>query len=133
MNILAVDPGSRYTGIATRINGIYETVELLDYTVVWKLVAYTDFDLVLCENFTAVAIAKYGLTTVRIIGGIEALCLSKNIPFMTQQNVRRLKYKAKAKEMIIAAKGKMIRDHEQDAMAHLLCWEAETENATASI
>lgn len=129
MNILAIDPGQKYTGIAIKSEEIYTTYEIQHIYAAWDYVCLIDWDLVICENFTAVQISTYGLATVRIIGGVEALCRDRNISYTHVQNFQRIKFKEQAKQMIIAAKGRMIRDHEQDALAHLLAWE---HNATKS-
>lgn len=122
--VIAIDPGVT-SGIATRIDGKYNTFEAIDYRAVWHIIySVRNFDVLLCENFAATTISSYGLHTVRLIGGLEALCLEHNIPYMTQQNARRVKYKYKAIQ-IMGQKGP--RDHMMDALAHLLCWENEVE------
>lgn len=133
MNILSYDPGSRYIGIAYKINDMYITVELQSGAEsAWMYIKMFNWDLVLCENFTAQHISSYGLATVKIIGGVLALCWDRNIPVKTQQNFERIMQKPRAKEMIIAAQGKMVRDHQQDALAHLLAWEKANEGSTTA-
>lgn len=126
VNVLSIDPGIT-TGIATRVHGKYSTFEVINYEGVFDIVQDHPWDLVLCENFTAKHISKYGLATVRIIGGVAAICYLRKIPMKTQQNFERIRYKPKAIELMGGNKGP--RDHKMDALAHLLCWEANNEHS----
>jgi len=90
------------------------------------LVRSGTWDHVICENFLAQNISHYGILTVRIVGGIEAICLALGIPLTIQQNVMRVPYKPRAVELMKEVYGKKHpRDHEMDALAHMLCWEAK--------
>jgi hypothetical protein len=124
-NVIAIDPGTKYVGLATRRDGVYQAIELNDYHMLWIMLNDIDWDVVLCENFTAKYISRFGLGTVRIIGGVEEICWRRKILFETRQNVTRLKYvknkqaDAKVRSLI----GYNIRDHMTDAMSHLMAWE----------
>lgn len=121
--VVSVDPGLT-TGIATRILGKYNTAEVSGYPRVWDLIATYAWDLVICEDFVAQEISKYGITTTKIIGGIEAICHLKSTPFITHTAGQRIPYIARADTRIVKIHGKkMPRDHRQSAMAHLILWE----------
>lgn len=121
MKVIAVDPGIT-TGIATFIDDKYGSLELTPYMGVWDFLEQP-WDLVICENFTAEQISKYGVTTIRIIGGIEAICYRRKIPLQFHRNVDRLPYIARAKKLLLDLHGmRLPRDHRIDSMAHLLRW-----------
>lgn len=85
---------------------------------VWFLVKQYDWNHVICENFTTAGrISTYGLLTVRIIGGIQALCWSKDIPLTMRMPQHRYSKQKLANTMATVI-------HERDALAHLLAWEA---------
>lgn len=118
-NVLAIDPGQT-TGIAIKLNGSYTTCVANSPEEVWELVSKLQWDTVICENFaTAGRISTYGLLTVRTIGGIQAICWKYKLPLVMRMPQHRYSKQAKAKEANIAT-----TIHEQDALAHLLSWEA---------
>lgn len=117
--IIAIDPGIT-TGVATCIKGKYKVMEIKPYVNVWQYLNIFPWEQVICENFTATDISKYGIITVRIIGGIEEICIRKEVPLTIQQNIMRIPYIPRAVEII----GKLPRDHRKDALAHLLRWQA---------
>ena len=87
---------------------------------VWEFVNYCVWTRVICENFaTAGRISTYGLHTVRIIGGIQALCWNKNIPLVLRMPQHRY-----SKQKLANASPIPKTIHEKDALAHLLSWEA---------
>lgn len=124
MKILAIDPGSKYNGIAAHDTDkdTYQTMELNDYVLVWKLVMNGKWDVVICEDFTAQFISAYGITAVRVVGGIEALCQFKRATvFYRPRPQDRLRYIYAADQILLKVHGKKPpRDHQQSAMAHLL-------------
>jgi len=115
--IVAIDPGGT-TGVASKINGEYNTYVLHDEEELWHLINEKP-DLVICENFVAELISKYGLYTVQLVGGIKALCYTHNIPLVIQMPQKRIAFVKPAKEMIRRGHP----DHEHDALAHLLAFE----------
>lgn len=124
--IIAIDPGIT-SGVAIKDDaGNYATYEYSPYQKVWQLLTTYRWDAIVCENFVAVDISRYGIITVRIVGGIECYATLNNIPLTIQQNIMRIPFKQRATDMIIAQFGKrMPRDHRMDALAHLLCWESK--------
>lgn len=131
MKLLSIDPGLT-TGIAVKADNKYQTMELAPYQLVWRLVQHTEWDQVICEDFIPVdpktkqpLISSYGTTTVKLVGGIEAICYIRDIPFTLQRNVDRIPFKSQALDLMISLYGKKHpRDHELDALAHLLRFEA---------
>lgn len=123
MLILAVDPGLTI-GMAFNVNGFYETLDQPDARELYEFIASTPLDVVVCEQFITSNIHsnKYGVRTAEIVGGVEAVCCIKKIPFRRRNNVQRLPSMEKAKE-ILRSKRRQFVDHEVDALAHLLQWE----------
>jgi len=72
MKILAIDPGET-NGVAVCIDNCYMTTILTEPTDFFKFFQ-EGLDAVVIEQFAASVISKYGLHTVRIVGGIEILC-----------------------------------------------------------
>lgn len=124
MKVIAIDPGIT-TGIATYLDDKYGSLELTPYMSVWDLLDNEAmlWDLVVCENFTAQEISKYGITTVKIIGGIESICHRRKIPIQFHRNVDRIPYIPRAKKLLLDLHGmRLPKDHRIDSMAHLLRW-----------
>lgn len=119
--ILAIDPGSRYCGIAV-YNGKYNTMEIEgNYQLVWQLAINGQWSHIVCEDFTAKMISRYGITTVRVIGGIEAICMTRNIPLNRPQAGARIPYKARAEQLLVKIHGHLPpRDHQLSALSHML-------------
>lgn len=130
--ILAIDPG-KTTGLAIKIDKKIRLLEITDYPVVWWWVANNPWDHVVCEGFVAQHISRFGLLTVRIIGGVEAICREHGIPYTIQPSGRRVPFLPKAIEIIERTHGKRLaREHRQDAFANLLEYEYFVEAARAS-
>lgn len=102
------------------------TMEILDHELVWKLVADINWDWVVCEGFDAQYISKYGLATVRIIGGVQAICWYRKLKIHIPKSGDRIPYIQKARAKLVEIHGKLpVRDHQESAMAHLLRFEKE--------
>lgn len=127
MKLISIDPGIT-TGVATEVDDQpLAVMEVHDYKLVWQMVAKGLWDHVICENFTATFISKEGVVTVRIVGGIEAICTLQKKPLTIQQNIMRLPFKEQAQNLIVAAYGKKLpREHRMDALAHLLRWKHDS-------
>lgn len=125
MNIIAIDPGERYNGLALYSSErvAYTAMEIgeHDYQSVWKLVMHGQWEYVVCEDFTAKHISHYGITTVRVVGGVEAICMLRGIQLHRPRAQDRIPFKDAADKMLVKIYGKLPpRDHIQSAMAHLL-------------
>lgn len=85
---------------------------------VWEFVKQVKWGQVICENFTTAGrISSYGLLTVRIIGGVQAICWLYDLPLAMQMPQHRNMRQKMADGMADVI-------HERDALAHLLSWEA---------
>lgn len=122
MNLLALDVGVT-TGVAYDIPPAFNHTTTYDNCEgVWALVtAKGHWDVVVYENFTTQFINQYGLYTVRLIGGILALCLEHKIPCVSQTPQFRRAYINQAQGILQARGGKHAK-HEIDALAHLLAF-----------
>ena len=125
VNIIAVDPGQT-TGVAMQIVSPDEQQRLVKTTTadtpetIFDLVANYKWEVVVCENFaTAGRMSKYGLYTVRIVGGIQALCHYLKIPLAMRQPQNRTAFQDDAAKYLMPTKHVI---HEVDALAHLLAW-----------
>lgn len=116
---LSIDPGGT-TGIALRLSdgsimtSICKTPEEL-----WDFITSPGIEQVVYERFAARHIDTNGLYTVRLCGGIEAVCYLLEIPCKGQQPQQRRPYLQDAQ----ALRKPRTMVHELDALAHLLCWE----------
>ena len=123
---MALDPGGT-TGVALRMSdGSLLTATCSTPEEVFDLVAScasTNTHIVY-ERFNATRIDRHGLNTVRIIGGIIALCHVLKIPVTAHMPQGRRPFLDIAKKLL-ANEYTVI--HEQDATAHLLAWEYENE------
>lgn len=117
--ITAFDPGGT-TGVAIRmVDGSVRTRAETDPEVVFDLVVCSEY--VVYEDFqTAFRIDKNGLHTVRIIGGIIALCYEHDISIFKHSPFKRKAFQEQAHQML---KGQRHMIHEEDALAHLLAYE----------
>jgi len=122
MKILAIDPGET-NGVAIYIDGTYITSILTDSTDFFKFFR-EGLDAVVIEQFAASIINKYGLHTVRIVGGIEILCSYLNVPLKHQTPQSRLAFVDFAKKLV-RKQGTYTsigdrHHHQVDALAQLL-------------
>lgn len=127
--LIAIDPGGN-TGVATKADGKYLTYtidkpdkvfEIL--TACWDAVVYEDFN-------TAGNISKDGIHTLKVIGGILALCWKEEFKVYRQFPQQRMAFLARANGILRNRLDKHT-EHETDALAHLLRWEYS--NATGEI
>lgn len=119
---LAIDPGGT-SGMATNVLGQYKTFVCLSPEEVFtSLIKYKAFlSTVVIETFQAQLIGKWGLHTVRIVGGIYALCFEHNIEYVPHMPQERYPFLKEAKAYLIANDRNALRhDHEMDALAHLM-------------
>lgn len=133
LQILSFDPGP-HCGLAWRnpddtldarmiYNDLHETFKFITSNPHPKVVVFEDFQ-------TAGNISKDGLYTVRLIGGIQALCLIYNVPAVLQIPQARYAFRTEAAN-ILTAQRKSSRKwvvHEMDALAHLLAFEQRQAN-----
>jgi len=118
LNILAIDPGVSI-GVAVKIDSKIFTAVYSDPRDLFELIQENSHVLnyIIIEKFsTAGNISKYGLYTIEVVGGVKALCLVYSIRCILQTPQQRLPF------MDDAAKYTR-KEHEQDALAHLLRYE----------
>lgn len=121
--MLAIDPGVS-TGMAYRMpDGSYETVVLgqWDEEEVWSSIT-PNLGTVIYENFRCKVISKYGLYTVRMIGGIIALCKAYKIPCIRQEPPERRIFVPVAQQYLRKHKQDSFVIHEADALAHMFAF-----------
>lgn len=132
--IVAFDPGGS-TGIATLTieddgTRTYTSQTLVEPTNVWDYLGYIEnVSAVICEQFSSGgAVSKYGFKTVRVLGGIHALCHFRGIPLTWHAPAKRMPYLAEAIVIVVGNGGKKsTSEHEFTATAHLLAWLAHNE------
>jgi len=122
MKILAIDPGET-NGVAVCIDNCYMTTILTEPTDFFKFFQ-EGLDAVVIEQFAASVISKYGLHTVRIVGGIEILCKYLDVPLKHQTPQSRLAFvdfaiRLVRKQGTYTSIGDR-HHHQVDALAHLL-------------
>lgn len=126
INVIAIDPGGT-TGIAYRIDEVVHTTitgtpkelyELVEESAeLWSQVVIEDF-------ISSGQISAYGLYTLRLIGGIECICLRHRIPLAVQQPQYR--YSSTLQQLQHFKdhpKAHAPAVHERDALMHLFAWE----------
>lgn len=120
--VLSIDPGGT-TGIAIRFpNGEIETFvcktpeELYDFI---KQVR-ENLEQIVIEDFNAETISKYGIYTVRLVGGVTALARVFEIPLKVQLPQMRYPFRVEAQNIV---KDRRTVIHERDALSHLLRFE----------
>lgn len=124
LRVLAYDPGVT-TGIALRgRKGEYATMVTKDQDEAWEFIRPDRVDLVIFENFAAQRISKYGLKTVRVVGGIESRCSLHKIQIIKHTPQQRRAWIDIARKWLIENTGsKGTGQHEIDALSHIFCWE----------
>jgi hypothetical protein len=120
MRIIAFDPGVT-TGIAWKDKGEYHTTITKNEDEIWSLLTGIPWNAVVFETFaTSGRISSPGLQTVRLIGGIQAMCRHLQITTYAQAPMMRYPFVKQAKDMF---PHKIV--HEYAALSHLLRFEAD--------
>lgn len=126
MRVVAIDPGGS-NGVAIHDEKGYMTLTLTEPLELWKLLIAMKPDVAVYEDFlTNHRISQDGLHTVRVIGGILALCdlygwqRVKHIPSHRKAFLRAAENTLKEVEK---PKNVGTTKHEIDALAHLLAYE----------
>lgn len=125
---MAFDPGGT-TGVALRMsNGLLTTATCTDAEKVYDLVksAAETNTVIICERFRAHRIDQYGLHTIRLCGGIQALCYAFNLTLVEHVPDKRRPFLDIAKSKL-SESGNSVVIHEVDAAAHLLAWEFDND------
>lgn len=127
MLILSVDPGG-ITGLAGNINGNYQVWMQPDRRELYDFIRDTPLDVVLCEQFITSNIHshKWGIFTTEIVGGVEAVCYTRRIPFHRRTPNQRAPFVHFAIDELKRQGYKKKDDpdgHMTDALAHLIGWE----------
>lgn len=118
--VMALDPGGT-TGVALRApDGDIVTATCKTPEELWEMLLSPGLEQVVFEKFQAQRIDKYGLYTVRLIGGIEALCYQRKLPVTAHMPSERRPFLVDAHDVLA---GRRTVIHEKDAVAHLLRWE----------
>lgn len=115
--VLAIDPGIT-TGLALlQENNEIITKATKNVYEVFTLIKLFKPDVV-CEDFTTSGrISSYGLHTVRLIGGVQAMCWYLGLRCVMRMPQERYSHMAASK---VHLKGTKHVVHEVDALAHLL-------------
>ena len=127
--VISIDPGGT-TGIAIRTpeNWIL-TCTASSPEELFDMVDGTPFTHVIVENFAAELIGKWGLFTVRIVGGVYSIAYRKGAEYILHQPQDRYPFQKEAKAFLTERKKQTKQRfviHEEDALAHLLRWEYDT-------
>ena len=126
--IIAIDPGIS-TGIAWHDVEGYHTLVTKDEGDIWSLLVGIKWDCVIYEDFvTSGRIGAPGLATVRLIGGILALCKHMGLQTCKHMPQARYPFQLEARKKL---HGAII--HEQDALAHLLRYEYDMEKNASDV
>lgn len=126
LKIVAFDPGV-HVGIAWRDdNGKLGATMIYNNLVLTYKYIINRPDVVVFEDFeTSGNISKDGLYTVRVVGGIQALCLEHHVPCVLQIPQARYSTMDEAKAYIKRTLGRgKYTPHHIDALAHLLAYES---------
>lgn len=117
--VLAIDPGGT-TGLAFSPGpGEYHTATASTPEELYDFIS-TDFTDIVIENFRAHRIDHYGLYTVRLVGGVHALCHKLGVRYVNVPPVQRRAFQDEAHKLLSGVRHVI---HETDALAHLLAWE----------
>lgn len=134
-HILAIDPGP-HCGLAIAYgweDGLtaYES-RTVNGREIWRVVHQRDWHTIICESYgSAGPLTRDGAETLRIIGGIEALCVDRLLTLIFQPPQRRMPYEKDAQSRIPGSK--TAKRHEIAALAHLLAWQARSNYDTGSL
>lgn len=127
-SIVAYDPGP-HCGIAWRDDaGVLQATMIYDNIILAFNYIRTRPRAVVVEDFqTKGNISKDGLYTVRLIGGIQAMCLEYKVPLTIHIPQARYLFLPEARVYLRSIRGrKPFTDHELDATAHLLTYESRS-------
>lgn len=128
--LIAIDPGGN-TGIAIRNKNDYFVHTFTKPDMVFDLLVNDAWDAVIYEDFnTGGNISKDGQHTLKLIGGILALCWDQGFTTHRQMPQERYPFLSRA-NIVLRERYKSSTTHEKDALAHLLCWEYK--HATSQI
>lgn len=120
--VLAIDPGGT-TGLAWQLpDGSLMTESVNEPEELWQQIDPRLIERVVYEQFGGRVISEHGLHTVRMVGGIQALCYYHKLPVEGRPPQSRTAFIDKAKEHIQRTKGIKFVVHEVDALAHLMCY-----------
>jgi len=125
--LLAIDPGVT-TGVAVKIRDSYITACVKEPADLWQYFN-APYEAVIVETFAAQIISHHGLHTVRLVGGVEALCHHLRLPLYLQPPQRRKAFMNSARNILHAQWERTHTRHEvheEDALAHMLAWEHHT-------
>lgn len=125
MNILAIDPGVT-TGVAVFLDREkqYHTFATKEWHDIYDLFKTKGIDTVVIENFKATTISTYGLHTVRLVGGMEALAYFNDVKYVVHQPQKRYAFMDMSKRIIDKDHSGWVI-HEADALGHLLAHQYE--------
>lgn len=119
--ILAFDPGVS-TGVAVKMDDLYMTQVSNDPNDVCDMISH-EVTCVVYEDFAAEVLDHNGLFTVKVIGGLLAMCHYHKVKCVRHQPQYRYPWLDAAKEMqktTVKRSGQGV--HELDALAHLLAY-----------
>lgn len=123
--VLAIDPGLT-TGIAWHDQTGHHTMNIRDETgkALWNFVKQWAWDHVILENYASRVANPNGDQTLRILGGVIGICTVNSIPLTIEWPNERTWKMVAAKAMLKVEGMPTPTDHQIDALAHLLNWEA---------
>ena len=127
--IVAYDPGE-HVGVAWRnLDGTLDAT-MIHFNLPLSYSFISDMpDIVVYEDFETSTIDKHGLYTVRVVGGIQALCTHLKIPCVVQIPQARYPFREEAAAYLRnLRKSRKFVTHEMDALAHLLAYENRQKN-----
>lgn len=120
--IVAVDPGGQ-SGVAIRTPEGYSVCVMHTAEELWQLLIDARPGQIVVENFaTSSWISKYGLHTVRLVGGVQAIAQMLHLKLKIQQPQHRHAFQKEAAKLCKTI-ASQTTDHERDALAHLLAFE----------
>ena len=115
---LAIDPGGT-TGLAfLSAENVWVTSTASTPEELYDMIS-EEYKAIIIETFQAQRISTYGLHTVRLVGGVEALCYKLKIPLIKHMPTKRRPFQRQA-ELMLRSFIHVV--HEEDALAHLLTY-----------